>query len=83
MSTERKGCHGPSTFEGKSQIDPNNRPAWFTEQITSIPEAGRRLLEEYSGVAPEEVLPHVIRVVSKKVEHGVDEINLLSSGSAR
>ena len=63
MSAERMGYHGPSVFEGKSQIDRNARPAWFTENIESIPEAGRQLLERYSGIAPERVLPHVISIV--------------------
>ena len=78
MSYERKGYHGPRTFEGKSQTDPANRPPWFTEHIASIPDVGRRLLEEYSDVAPAEVLPHVTRVVSKEIGHGVEKISLLS-----
>ena len=82
MSIERKGYHGPSTFEGKSQTDPANRPPWLTEQIASIPEVGRRLLEEYSGVAPAEVLPHVTRVV-RKSGTVVEKINLLSSEIAK
>lgn len=64
MATERQGHHGPSTFEGKSLVDPNTRPAWFTEVVESIPDVGRRLLEDYSGIAPKEVLPHVIHIVS-------------------
>ncbi|KAI9813674.1 MAG: hypothetical protein M1827_003745 [Pycnora praestabilis] len=58
MSAERKGYHGPSIFEGKSQVDSTARPAWFTENIESIPESGRRLLENYSEILPEQVLPH-------------------------
>ena len=73
MSTEREGYHGPSTFEGKSQVDPNTRPAWFTEVIDSIPDVGRRLLEDYSGIAPEQVLPHVIHVVSTLLPHLDDD----------
>jgi hypothetical protein len=60
---ERKGDHGHSAFEGKSQIDSSARPAWFTEHAKSIPEDGRFLLEEYSGIPPEDVLLHVTSVV--------------------
>ncbi|MCJ1434882.1 hypothetical protein MMC27_004252 [Xylographa pallens] len=62
---KRKGHHGPSIFDRKSQLDPTARPAWFTEHIKSIPEAGRRLLEQYSGIPPDQVLPHVVAVRDK------------------
>ena len=64
MSTERKGYHGPDVFDGKSQLDSSVRPTWFTEHIETIPDVGRQLLEEYSGISHEEVLPHVIAIVS-------------------
>ena len=63
MSAERKGYHGPSTFDGKSQTDSASRPAWYQENVESIPDAGRQLLEIYSGIPPEQVLPHVIAIV--------------------
>ena len=63
MSSERKGHHGPSTYDGISQVDPTTRPAWFTEHVSSIPDEGRRLLEQYSNIPPEQVLPHVIAIV--------------------
>ncbi|MCJ1381174.1 hypothetical protein MMC17_004283 [Xylographa soralifera] len=62
---QRKGHHGPSIFDHKSQVDPTARPAWFTEHIESIPDAGRRLLEQYSGIPPDQVLSHVIAVRDK------------------
>ena len=61
-ATERKGHHGPDTFEGKSQVDPAARAAWFKEDVTSIPDDGRRLLEEYSGIPPDDVIPHVLKI---------------------
>lgn len=69
MSSGKKGHHGPSIFDGKSQVDPTIRPAWFTEHVESIPEAGRRLLEGYSGIPPDQVLPHVIAVVSIQLSY--------------
>ena len=44
----------------------NHKPkaAWFTEDVTEIPPSARELLEQYSNIAPDEVLPHVIEQVS-------------------
>ena len=39
------------------------RPAWFTENVTEIPANARTLLEQYSHIAPDQVLPHVIEQV--------------------
>ena len=55
----------PSIFDNKSLVDHTARPAWFTEHIETIPEAGRRLLEQYSGIQPDLVLPRVTAVVSR------------------
>lgn len=65
MSAERKGHHGPSTFDGKSLVDSVSRPAWYTKHVESIPDAGRHLLEVYSGIPPERVLPHVLAIRDK------------------
>ncbi|KAL9066105.1 MAG: hypothetical protein Q9161_007763 [Pseudevernia consocians] len=60
MSTERKGYHGPTIFQGHCQTNPSAKVAWYTENITSLPATGRKLLEDYSGILPEHVLPHVL-----------------------
>ena len=65
MSTERKGYHGPSSFEGHCQTDASSKVAWYSENITSIPATGRQLLEDYSGISPEQVLPHVLALRDK------------------
>ena len=39
---------------------------WYTQKIT-IPPGAQALLEEYSGFAPEEVVPHVRDLVSAVV----------------
>ncbi|PYH41198.1 uncharacterized protein BP01DRAFT_328182 [Aspergillus saccharolyticus JOP 1030-1] len=36
------------------------KPAWYQPSVTTIDPAAQSLLEEYSGLAPEEVLPHVL-----------------------
>ena len=52
-----------------SQKDPSDKPetkdekAWFTESVTSIPPVARELLEHYSKIAPDEVIPHVVALV--------------------
>ncbi len=60
MASERRGYHGPRNFEGQCQSDPSAKVAWYTETISSIPAAGRQLLEEYSSIPPDQVLPHVL-----------------------
>ncbi|KAL6713339.1 hypothetical protein ACLMJK_008804 [Lecanora helva] len=62
MSTTRTGHHGPMTYDGQSQTDTAQKVPWYTENITSIDPAGRKLLEQYSKIAAEEVLPHVLRI---------------------
>lgn len=39
---------------------------WFTKDVdnSNIGEAARQLLENYSGIPADEVLPHVIAIVS-------------------
>ena len=37
--------------------------AWFDEKADEIPDDSRQLLEKYSGIPPEEVMPHVQRIV--------------------
>ena len=69
MAADRKGHHGPSTFDGKSQVDYVSRPAWYTEHVESIPNEGRHLLEVYSGIPPERVLPHVVAIVRSPLRH--------------
>lgn len=62
MSTERTGHHGPKTFAGESFDDATARLPWFIPEITTVPPAGRALLEEYAKIPTEEVLPHVQRL---------------------
>ena len=62
MSTDRRGHHGPSVFQGQPQIDSSSKVAWYSEHINSIPAAGRALLEDYSGVPADQVLPHVLAI---------------------
>jgi len=38
------------------------RPGWYQSDVQSIPEEARALLETYSGLKPEEVLPHVLAI---------------------
>ncbi|KAJ5675453.1 hypothetical protein N7462_008350 [Penicillium macrosclerotiorum] len=38
----------------------NRKPQWYREQVQSINPDAQRLLENYSHLAPDEVLPHVL-----------------------
>ncbi|MCJ1354166.1 MAG: hypothetical protein MMC33_004153 [Icmadophila ericetorum] len=42
-----------------------SKPTWFIETVTSIPTNSRHLLENYSGISPEDVLPHVLTLRDK------------------
>lgn len=47
------------------EINPEKaKPAWFTEDVSEIPANSRQLLEQYSHIAPDQVLPHVVEQVS-------------------
>jgi hypothetical protein len=59
MNAVRQGYHGRSTHERDPQTGSDSNVGWYQEHITSLPEAGRKLLEEYSGIPSDEGLPHV------------------------
>jgi len=40
------------------------RPDWYDQNVKSINPEAQRLLETYSHLKPEEVLPHVLALVS-------------------
>ena len=65
MSTERRGYYGPSVFQGQSQIEAVAKVAWWTKFFTSIPAAGRTLLEDSSDVPTDQVLTHVLAMRDK------------------
>lgn len=44
-----------------------NDKDWYQESVETIPEDERELLEQYSGLKPEEVIPHVVALVSRSV----------------
>ena len=62
MTAKRKGHHGPITFSDQSLNNSSARVAWYHEHVASIPDAGRKLLEKYSGIPPNQVLSHVLEI---------------------
>ncbi|KAJ9604881.1 hypothetical protein H2200_010996 [Cladophialophora chaetospira] len=46
------------------------RPAWYREQVTSISDDARALLETYSRIPPQEVLAHVLSIRDAGFEYG-------------
>ena len=46
------------------QVDPQIKElAWYKEDVTAISEPARHLLETYSGIPADEVVPHVLAIV--------------------
>lgn len=41
-----------------------SRPEWYTEKLESVDEATRTVLEKYSGIPPDGVIPHILKIVS-------------------
>lgn len=56
----RQGYHSQSTYEGDPQTDSEKEVGWLQEHIISMPEAGRELREEYSGIPLNNAFPHVL-----------------------
>ncbi|KAJ5090811.1 hypothetical protein N7532_009495, partial [Penicillium argentinense] len=44
--------------------DQQEKPQWYQKEMESINPQAQRLLENYSGITPAEVLPHVLKLVS-------------------
>ena len=65
METSNRRPHGPASFQGEPAVDAVLRQAWYSENVDTIPDNARRLLEDYSGLKPEEVMPHVIALVNQ------------------
>ncbi|KAF2502409.1 hypothetical protein BU16DRAFT_474636 [Lophium mytilinum] len=42
--------------------DKSHKPLWYVENLESVDEGARELLENYSGMAPEKVIPHIVEV---------------------
>jgi len=40
---------------------------WYTGDVTAIPLEARKLLEQYSKIPPNEVVPHILEVVCHKL----------------
>lgn len=38
--------------------------AWYNDDIEQVPTDIRQLFENYSGVSPDDVVPHVLKIVS-------------------
>lgn len=41
----------------------DEKPDWYQTDVQSINPEAQQLLESYSGLAPDEVLPHVLSLV--------------------
>ena len=63
MASNNVHSHGPPTFEGQPATG-TLRQAWYKENVDSIPDDERKLLETYSSIPPEQVIPHVVTLVS-------------------
>ena len=50
--------------ETTEAVDPSDASQWFIKPV-KIPEPAQVLLEQYSGFAPDETIPHVTDLVSR------------------
>lgn len=57
------GVNSDTNFTSKETNPKKEKPAWFTEDVKEIPSNARNLLEKYSHIAPDQVLPHVVEQV--------------------
>lgn len=63
MEASDRHRHGPVVIEGHPAVDAMLKQAWYAESVDPIPDDARCLLEEYSGLKPNEVTPHVTALV--------------------
>ena len=64
MTAQTHKTDGSSTVATEDQLGSRSRDvAWYSKDISEIPEAAREVLEKYSKVPPEEVKDHVTKVV--------------------
>ena len=64
MTTQTHKTDGSSVVATENQLGSRSRDvAWYSKDISEIPEAAREVLEKYSKVPPEEVKDHVTKVV--------------------
>ena len=57
------GVKSDTDFDSKEANPKKEKPAWFTGDVREIPSNARNLLEKYSHIAPDQVLPHVVEQV--------------------
>lgn len=60
MSTEHVNVNGHGHGHGNPA---NTKPSWYKQDVTEISPEAQWLLESYSKIQPDEVLPHVLAVV--------------------
>ena len=79
MDPTSRRHHGPVVFEGEPAVDAVLKQAWYAENVDSVPDDARNLLEEYSGLKPEEVVPHVLALVTQPPHHTSTTICCISN----
>ena len=50
--------------ETSEEVNPSDASQWFIKPV-KIPDPAQALLEQYSGFAPDEIIPHVTDIVSR------------------
>ncbi|OCK84996.1 hypothetical protein K432DRAFT_319175 [Lepidopterella palustris CBS 459.81] len=48
--------------EYKKKWNSKNPPEWFIDELKTIDKPAQEIFEKYSGIAPDEVIPHIIQV---------------------
>ncbi|KAL9074714.1 MAG: hypothetical protein Q9161_002083 [Pseudevernia consocians] len=55
----------PAPSSEKEPSSNSQDKAWYTENVTTIPPEARQLLEQYSKIPPDQVIPHVLNLRDK------------------
>ena len=76
MASQTNKTDGSSVVATQDQLGSRSRDvAWYSKDISEIPEAAREVLEKYSKVPAENVKDHVTKVVSSEQSLLVDNIH--------
>jgi len=47
----------------------DNKAQWYSEKLDSLDDSTRTLLEKYSGIKPDRVIPHILELVCLPYHH--------------
>lgn len=63
LSYKRSTMSVPEELAG---LTPDKAVAWYTAEIHDLSLPARSLLENYSKISPDQVIPHILTIVSRQ-----------------